>query len=554
MSDSSKQPSEPTREQLEAHVVAMLLWETSSFEKAQLQQQIRDDERLAKFCSEIEKTLSLVSDAFDSGQAGKAKRANVRLSRQRRSMLKKTFGEGPRLAKRNIASPDFRRALWAIAAVLALLFVVFGVIFPSLSGGKVGIGQLASVKTTAEDQSVVHAVNTAPSVSENQPVTVTASPEPMPAPTPEPALQPMTESNLMAEGGESDPALSRSSNGMAPSGFALGLPVGGDEALGSEGDWSRTSGRGKRAEASGAIRQFANLEMPDNHGDSNPADKAETLFEKQGQLLNQRGVTQRFGFGVETAVRKKSTDGPVERFQSMDFSGPAANPFAEREKLQAATGGLPAPVGGGGGRIGGGIAFGSGVPQGEVVNSATQSGFATGGVPVSAEGIIISGETLKKDANGWYYQGGNAKRPGEAPAAGRAPTTWDSESGIESGLDRWSNFSGQQQRGGDSVDATDAKPMGMMGGFGGGGFSGGKYSGIAKPGAAEGFWGDEGGGAAPGDPVVTTAPAPVQPTVRRPQSSTHRRKAKNTTAMPSETTANFETGGRLNWSGSVANK
>ena len=58
----------------------------------------------------------------------------------------KTFGEGPRLAKRNIASPDFRRALWAIAAVLALLFVVFGVIFPSLSGGKVGIGQLASVK------------------------------------------------------------------------------------------------------------------------------------------------------------------------------------------------------------------------------------------------------------------------------------------------------------------------------------------------------------------------------------------------------------------------
>jgi len=90
-------------------------------------------------------------------------------------MLKKTFGEGPRLAKRNIARPDFRRALWAIAAVLALFFFVFGVIFPSLSGAKVGIGRLASVKTTAEDQSVVHAANTAPSVSENQPVTVTAS-------------------------------------------------------------------------------------------------------------------------------------------------------------------------------------------------------------------------------------------------------------------------------------------------------------------------------------------------------------------------------------------
>ena len=51
MSDSNEQPSEATREQLEAHVVAMLLGETSSFEKAQLQHQIRDDERLAKFCS-----------------------------------------------------------------------------------------------------------------------------------------------------------------------------------------------------------------------------------------------------------------------------------------------------------------------------------------------------------------------------------------------------------------------------------------------------------------------------------------------------------------------
>ena len=106
-------------------MVAMLQGETSSFEEAQLQQQIRYDERLAKFCSEIEQTLSLVSDAFDSGQSGKAKRANVRLSRQRRSLLKKTFGEGPRLAKLNISSPDFRRALWANAAVLALLFVVF---------------------------------------------------------------------------------------------------------------------------------------------------------------------------------------------------------------------------------------------------------------------------------------------------------------------------------------------------------------------------------------------------------------------------------------------
>jgi hypothetical protein len=34
MSDTNEQPSEPTREQLEAHVVSMFLGETSSFEKA----------------------------------------------------------------------------------------------------------------------------------------------------------------------------------------------------------------------------------------------------------------------------------------------------------------------------------------------------------------------------------------------------------------------------------------------------------------------------------------------------------------------------------------
>tara|TARA_B100000575_G_C22816024_1_gene480361 strand:+ start:152 stop:262 length:111 start_codon:yes stop_codon:yes gene_type:complete len=36
MSDSNEQPSEATRERLEAHLVAMLQGETSSFEKAQL--------------------------------------------------------------------------------------------------------------------------------------------------------------------------------------------------------------------------------------------------------------------------------------------------------------------------------------------------------------------------------------------------------------------------------------------------------------------------------------------------------------------------------------
>ena len=48
MSDLIDQLNEPTREQLEAHFVAMLLRETSSFEEVQLQERIKQDESLAK--------------------------------------------------------------------------------------------------------------------------------------------------------------------------------------------------------------------------------------------------------------------------------------------------------------------------------------------------------------------------------------------------------------------------------------------------------------------------------------------------------------------------
>ena len=292
--------------------------------------------------------------------------------------------------------------------------------------------------------------------------------------------------------------------------------------LGSEGDWSRTSGRGKRAEASGAIRQFANLEMPDNHGDSNPADKAETLFEKQGQLLNQRGVTQRFGFGVETAAGKKALTGQWRCFNRC-ISQVRRPTIRRTRKLPAATGGLPAPVGGEAYRRRHCFWFRRASGRGrEQCHPAALCNRRRPGV---GRGDHNFRRDFEKGCQRMVLSGWERETPWESPGGWAGTTSWDSESGIESGLDRWSNFSGQQQRGGDPVDAADAKPMGMMGGFGGGDFSGGRYSGIANPGATEGFRGEVGGGAAPGDPVASTSPAPSQPIARWPKSSTPRRMA-----------------------------
>ena len=49
----------------------MQLGETSSFEEAQLRERIKQDTNFDKFSIEIEKTLHLLSDAMDSGQADK---------------------------------------------------------------------------------------------------------------------------------------------------------------------------------------------------------------------------------------------------------------------------------------------------------------------------------------------------------------------------------------------------------------------------------------------------------------------------------------------------
>ena len=81
MSDSTENTSKPSREQLEARVVAMLLGEASPFEEEQLREQLKGDAALAKFCAEIGQTLPLLNEALDVGQAPKAKSLKPRLAR-----------------------------------------------------------------------------------------------------------------------------------------------------------------------------------------------------------------------------------------------------------------------------------------------------------------------------------------------------------------------------------------------------------------------------------------------------------------------------------------
>ena len=111
MSDSTENTSKPSREQLEARVVAMLLGEASPFEEEQLREQLKTDVDLAKFCTEIEKTLPLLNEALDVGQAPKAKSPKQRLDRKRRGKLKLLFRSDTGLAKRRIFRLDFRKGL-----------------------------------------------------------------------------------------------------------------------------------------------------------------------------------------------------------------------------------------------------------------------------------------------------------------------------------------------------------------------------------------------------------------------------------------------------------
>ena len=144
MSDSTENTSKLSREQLEARVVAMLLGEASPFEEEQLREQLKTDVDLAKFCAEIEKTLPLLNEALDVGQAPKAKSPKQRLAGEQRRKLKQLFRNNPDLAKRRIFRMDFRKSLAIAAAVCAVLFVTAGLLLPSLAKSKEGLDVAAN--------------------------------------------------------------------------------------------------------------------------------------------------------------------------------------------------------------------------------------------------------------------------------------------------------------------------------------------------------------------------------------------------------------------------
>ena len=111
----------------------MLLGEARPFEEEQLREQLKTDAALARFCAEIEKTLPVLKEALDVGQAGKVKSPKPRLAGKRRSKLKQLFRSDTGLAKRRIVRLDFRKTLAIAAAVCVVLFIAAGLLLPRLS-------------------------------------------------------------------------------------------------------------------------------------------------------------------------------------------------------------------------------------------------------------------------------------------------------------------------------------------------------------------------------------------------------------------------------------
>ena len=147
MSDSTENNTEPSREQLEARVVAMLLGEASPFEEEQLREQLKGDAALAKFCAEIGQTLPLLNEALDVGQAPKAKSPKPRLAGKRRGKLKLLFRSDTGLAKRRIVRLDFRKTLAIAAAVCVVLFIAAGLLLPNLSKAGSNAGRISANQT-----------------------------------------------------------------------------------------------------------------------------------------------------------------------------------------------------------------------------------------------------------------------------------------------------------------------------------------------------------------------------------------------------------------------
>ena len=136
MNDSTEKKFSQSREQVEARLVAMLLGEASPFEEEQLREQLKQDAGLAKFCAEIEKTLPLLKEALDVGQAGKTKTPKRRPARKHRQRVHRFFQGDPGLTKRKIMRLTSHKVLWIAVAVCAVLLVATGLLLPKLGSSK----------------------------------------------------------------------------------------------------------------------------------------------------------------------------------------------------------------------------------------------------------------------------------------------------------------------------------------------------------------------------------------------------------------------------------
>ncbi|MDB6066039.1 MAG: von Willebrand factor type [Pedosphaera sp.] len=125
------------REELEARLTALLLGELSAEEAAALQQEIKQDAKLAELHGLLKSTVGMVREVAASPTAHSALQpAPLRLSEDRRQRLLAQFKT---VTPREFARPKRREAPWVLAmSIAAVLVALVGAValFPAYSGSK----------------------------------------------------------------------------------------------------------------------------------------------------------------------------------------------------------------------------------------------------------------------------------------------------------------------------------------------------------------------------------------------------------------------------------
>ena len=373
MSDSTENKSKPSREQLEARVVAMLLGEASPFEEEQLREQLKGDAALAKFCAEIKQTLPLLNEALDVGQASKAKSPKPRLARKRRGKLKLLFLSDTGLAKRRIVRLDFRKTLAIAAAVCVVLFIAAGLLLPNLSKAGSNAGRISANQTKGiADSEATQVAESKPNFTQNT-LTATAGFSMVETGKNRPDSTLLGESfgRSLQIGGEAGqlalPTGAVSTHGAvvtAIPGLANGEATAESVLNRSDYELSNSGGRGAQLDR----RKFVELSMPESEDRAETPNRAAYQEMAAGLVANQQGQARDLGeskemegFGVNEslAMAQKNpvaqsappVEEPVPMFEdeyAKTASGSAPKPadgvnlYWYREKSAAESGGQPA--------------------------------------------------------------------------------------------------------------------------------------------------------------------------------------------------------------------